>query len=872
MDDTLGIVNQLVIGEVMKKYINSAHQKNGDKFYNKKKFNKALDFYVLGLNYLESEIDKNPKVITSATFHDEYARALSDVLITQGRIIDQFIIDSQSLETNELLNRLSVYSSIVAGIGAKVHNMNKSWDFICNESKTKTKQKHITNTYALLALSLELLSDLWSATADEVERTHPNYESLLSQSCTAMKLAIELKSGPPESAGIDMHCGYLNLLEQLYNFKKDAEFQKALLINIKKHLDEYQLLEVLHNAPITQLELISYALLVDVHLHHTSNTQLIAEGKKIVASITERTDANEKVISDFDNLVAQAVHFHRQGSSSSSSSTISLPVSRMPQQQSRSVPAYSSSSSAEIHQNSVEQHPLSHVAELIARNPDHLKNVVNKLYSIGRDKFIRLYPYSDMTNLVKKKTQSQVERYCNSSFNLLEDTEQFSLLASVLDYIANHYLEQVSNPDDTARRLFETGKPWQQRAILSSLKIQTAIRSTPFRVQSKRTRIDSAPDRILSSPSEFLPETHLASEETNKRLRKLGDSKTPEATNTDQLLHLDSEFLSDESHALDQWNLLKHSYELTLGSNNFVNKNVSLSSQSDTGTFSCLPIELNSRTNIEQPERDTVPSLSLTSDSRTHTAQSIWDDVPPLSLALDSRADTELSILDTVQGPIESVSKGAGFVSNLSMFASSTKNKPNNNGLNESHPKVLAFIHTMNNINFEDLQSRKQKRLLANLLTIMGQFLEEDPKHDAPIKKFDAIVLTVESLYKTALVIYPNHEIASVRIQKLQDKHKTMLEYRHHFVSLSDDIERQSDKMHFGDAIECMITDLEVLYSGKSSSIVSIINSLFKFMTGKILEYRLMNTDDLNDLMDQFHGSGTHLDMCSSSTHSLSFN
>ena len=68
------------------------------------------------------------------------------------------------------------------------------------------------------------------------------------------------------------------------------------------------------------------------------------------------------------------------------------------------------------------------------------------------------------------------------------------------------------------------------------------------------------------------------------------------------------------------------------------------------------------------------------------------------------------------------------------------------------------------------------------------------------------------------------------------------------------------------------MTDLEVFYSGKSASIVSIINTLFKFMTGKVLEFKLMNTDDWSDLMEQFHGFSAYPEVRSFSTHSVSFN
>ncbi|KTD54785.1 hypothetical protein [Legionella quateirensis] len=836
----------------MKNYIGSVHHIRGDRHYNKKEYNKALACYVLGLNVLESKIAKDPEILTSKVFCDQYAYALSDVLNTQSRTLNQFVMGSKTVTTENLLKTLSFYSSLLTTINHRYLAMNESWEFICEEKKCKTKPKQIIIVYTLLTESLELLSDLWSATADEVNSSHPNYETLLNQSCTAMKLAIDIKSRLPESAGIEMHCGYLNLLEQLYYFKKDADFQEALLINMKKHLEQYQLLNGFQDDPVTQLELISYALLVDVHLHGVSNTQLIAQGQEIIASLTERSAANEKVISDFTKLVALSAHISRQGSSSSSSTPISFSVSRNSHQQTRRETAHaSSSSSSEIHENSVEQHQLRSAAQLIVRNPERVNQLVDKLYSIGCAEFSRLYPESQIALLAQNNTPSGVKHFLNESIDQSDDTEQFNVLAPALKFIANHYLKQASNHSNEVRRLFEKGQPWQKRAIFLSLKMQTAFRSTPLPVLPKRTRISSTPIQTVFFSSDSFPEIPSLSEQTYKRGRNPGDSKTSGVTNTDHVPYSDSEFITDQDQALTQWNQVKHSDVSTLSSNNRVNADIGLVLHSD---------------------RDSAPWLPLALDSSSDSEPLNLDSVPPLSIALDSSADTESSVLDAAKAPIEPVSKGSDVVSSLSFFPTSFEHKPKRNDLNESHPKVLAFIHAMKNIKCLEVEPRQEKRLFANLLTIMGEFFELDRNPDSPMKKFIAVVLTVESLYKMALVIYPDHEVASVKLRKLQARNKSMLNERHYYVPLFDDLEIQSDKKHYENAIESAMTDLEVLYSGKTEPVACVVNSLFKYITGTILKFKLMNTDDLSDLMEQFHGYSAHTDVCSSSTYSLPFN
>jgi hypothetical protein len=813
VDNSLGMFNSVISGETMKDYILSVHQITGDRYYNKREYSKALACYEVGLTILESRIGEVPEMMSSITFCDQYVHALSDFLITQCQVVNKFVIDSNQISTEKLLEDLSSYGSILTSMIPRLYSMNEAWENIRNEKILHTKSKQITTVYTLLAEKLELLSDLWFATADEVGSAHPDYERLLNQSCRAMKLAIENKSKLPESITIEMHCGYLNLLEQLYHFRKDENNKQGLLVDMKNHLERYQLLLVIQDNPITQLELISYTLLIDVKLHRISNNDAIARGHAIVASITERSPDNEKVISDFAELVDLSARLRRPVSlpiSSSSSSWFSSSVSQKPQKtDSIRIARTSLSSSSEIQQTAVKKHPLSSIVQLISRNPDLITQVIDKIYSIGFDEFSRLYPESPITTLSKNYTQTRIKYDFVDDMEQLDDADKLNLLIPALEYIARDYLKQTTPSQNEVTKLYKEGKPWQSAAVRLSLKIQTAIRSIPFASPGKRSRVSSTSQSSLLSSPVLLPENQVLPTESNKRSHALGDSKQSGVKNTDYLPQSAPILLSHEDHVLAQWNNIQQVHVSTVSQNQFLNANLSLFSNSELDSSSALA-----------------------------------------SIA-GSSSDTIHSDLEKEYTQIAPVLDLPDFVASHSFFAPSSENEKTQNDLNDSHHKVFSFIHAMKSIKSNVLQPRLEKRLLANLLTIMGEFLEVAP--DSPITLRIAVVLSVESLYKTALVIYPAHELASKMLKSLHVKNSSMFRNRHHFVSLSDDLEVQSDKKHFEDAIESLFNDLETIYLTKPEQIGPLVNALFKFMTRKIHQFKLMSAEELFDLIEVFY-------------------
>ncbi|CDZ76446.1 hypothetical protein BN59_00715 [Legionella massiliensis] len=742
----------------MKNYINSINQKTGNRYYNSKKYSKALIHYLKGLAILETQIDQSPKILTSIAFCDHYVYALTDVLYTQSQLINQFVRESVNVTNDELLENLSFYRSMLTTITNRVISMSDSWENIRNEKKRTTKAQQVTVVYKLLAENLELLSDLWFATADELGVTTPHYERLLNESCRAMKLAIATQSKLPGAIGLNMHCGYLNLLERLYYFKQDTASKQEFLAKMKAHLERYQLLAVTQDNPPTQLELISYALLVDVKLHGISNNYLIAQGQALVDSIIEDNPAASQAISDFNKLVELSSHFP---SSSHASASQQAPIQTL----SRATPT-SSSSSSEVPQAPMEPNPLGNIVRLLMRNPERIEQMVDKLYSLGSGEFSRLYPASDLSFLIREHEKSYVKQSLIDCAEQGDEAEVLDLLTPALKYLADCYLKQEKHSHNRARELFNAGKPWQKRAILLSLNIQTGIPSTHLPlIEPKRLRTGST----QSQPSQTL------ATEMHKKARKRSDSISSESQ-TPQL----GSTLAHEEQVLAHWDQMQNS---------------------DISTLT---------------QEEAVQTRSILKDS--------------------------------------------GFGSGLAFFASSSESSQ---GLNESHPKVQAFIHAMENIETYAFHPRRKKRLLANLLTIMGEFLEVNP--DSPIKKVIAVVLSVESLYKTALKIYPCHEITNTRLPYLLHKHSRLFHDHHSFV-LAADKTSQSDEELFKDAIESMLTDLETIYLARHEQLEFLINSLFEYITTKISQYNLMKEEDRAMLIDLFNGHISPSDACSSGT------
>ncbi|CAM2957071.1 hypothetical protein [Legionella worsleiensis] len=823
----------------MKYYIGTVHQNSGDREYNRKNFQNALTHYVKGLTKLESIMDNQPDAIFSTAFYDSYVYALADVVYIQSRIMNKYIADSQNMTTDQLLQSLSDFSSSLTTISSRIALMNEFWEKICDESRLKTKPQRINFTNESIAESLELLSDLWSATAEELNSIPSDYERLINNSLTAMKLAIETKSRIPKGAEINMHLGYLNLLEQLCSVTTDGTHRNDLLNNMEKHLESYQLLTVLPKNSLSQLELISYALFVDTELHQRSNPQLIKQGYEIIASITKRTPDNEGAISAFIKLADRATHLPQEGRASSSSS-LSLSDSLNPGHLIYDGIKFSSPASFELVLANGEYHPLKYVVRMFVENSERVNQLVDKLYTVGIAEFCQLCPDSPISLLVKIKTPSEVKDSLNDIIKRSDKKEQLELLIPALVYIANDHIKQAINPENSVRQLYESGLPWQHRAIFSSFKIQTATRTTAVTRNAKRTSMSSGFDSSLFSSSVVLNEAGDYPEETPKKMRTMSTATIA-----------DSESRADDD-ALEQWNLIKDSDAPDLSEQYPSSPGFSPARDDYDVSRPSAP------TDSEQCFADEVPALALTLE---------W------VLDSDSDTDSDHSILAADNSKPAAVLTGAhGGASNYSFFSPASQHKPGQQShAHQSHPKVLAFIHAMHHINSKELEQRLEKKLFANLLTIMGEFLEVDP--GSPLQKYAATLLTVESLYKRALVIDPNHNMARDKLKKLQFENKIILANLHYNVLVSDDIKAQSDKEHFCEEVDNALTELEALYLTEPKECGDLVCKLFSFITAKILKYNLMTDDVYHEFMTDFYGfrEPSASEGCSSSSQSLSF-
>lgn len=155
----------------MKHYIGNTHQKKGDRCYNRKEYDNALQHYINGFKDLNAQKTKNPALGTSKQFQDNYTYALTDIIITQSKIIDYFIADSAAIDSTAIVDALLSYQGTVTNIVSRIALMEKSWEAIKNKPLITTKQRLINEVHGLFSSSFELFSDLCSATADEIATT-----------------------------------------------------------------------------------------------------------------------------------------------------------------------------------------------------------------------------------------------------------------------------------------------------------------------------------------------------------------------------------------------------------------------------------------------------------------------------------------------------------------------------------------------------------------------------------------------------------------------------------------------------------------------------------------------------------------------------
>ncbi|WP_058515107.1 hypothetical protein [Legionella santicrucis] len=271
----------------MKYYFNTLEQIQGDEAYNEKNFEQALVHYKKALSLL-NQIASQRNFKPNKPFYDALAYVLSEITITKADHIMASLDDPFSY--NHIQN-------LWEDIPSLLHEMNIIYEKIRFFELRETKKEKINITYKAVANCCESISDALIDSLNENEA--PIFEQVTS-ALTWLTQAINYRKNAKLPIAMDLHVGYLNLLERAYKCNHEKQF----LTQITAYIQENRLI---HQElwPMQELEILSYQLLVATeNKDEDSAAKYVKRCKKLMED-SDHIDHESLIIEDINTLISK---------------------------------------------------------------------------------------------------------------------------------------------------------------------------------------------------------------------------------------------------------------------------------------------------------------------------------------------------------------------------------------------------------------------------------------------------------------------------------------------------------------------------------------------------------------------------------------
>lgn len=276
----------------MKYYFNTRQQIQGDEAYNEKNFELALVHYKKAFSIL-NQIASQRNFKPTKPFYDELAYVLNEIITTKA----DYIMSS----LDNPLNYKQV-KNLWKEIPNLLHEMLTVYEKIRFFELRETQKGKINLTYKALANCCEAISDTLIDSVDEGRNEIPAFEQI-NAAFTWLTQAVNYRKKAHLPIAIEVHIGYLNLLERMYKESLDKQFLTKITTYIQENsLRQKELL------PIQELEILSYQLLVATeHKDQNSVTKYEKQYNKLIAN-SEPIDHDSLIIEDIHKLLSKRPH------------------------------------------------------------------------------------------------------------------------------------------------------------------------------------------------------------------------------------------------------------------------------------------------------------------------------------------------------------------------------------------------------------------------------------------------------------------------------------------------------------------------------------------------------------------------------------
>lgn len=274
---------------IMTYYFGSKEQINGDIKYNEYNFAEALKYYKKGLEHLH-KIAAQRNFTANKLYNDALAYALSDVVICTTDVLRASL--KGKLDYSQITEAWKEITSTLQELKV-VYNS----DSIQRYSGSQTTPERMDTVYSAIALAAEAVSDRLVDWLDNSKKK-PTEKQFLT-ALTWLTRAIDNQSQAGFDVEIELHIGYLNLLERAFHCEKN----KQILTRIANYIKNNSLYD-LELSPEEKLELLGYELLVAVENNDPSAHELAKQCRALIDTDT-MIDEESELITDLRKLMTR---------------------------------------------------------------------------------------------------------------------------------------------------------------------------------------------------------------------------------------------------------------------------------------------------------------------------------------------------------------------------------------------------------------------------------------------------------------------------------------------------------------------------------------------------------------------------------------